>query len=84
VAIDPAARDLVDRQRADRHDEVEQLAAHLRRAGRLRPGVTARQALALIMVFNSYETYRELREVGLSEREIARELQRAARAALLA
>ena len=39
VAIDPAARDLVDRQRDDRRGEMERLARHLRAAGRLRPGI---------------------------------------------
>src|SRR6185312_2541288 len=36
VSIDPAARALVDRQRADRRGELERLARNLARAGRLR------------------------------------------------
>src|SRR5881227_2149934 len=42
AAIDPAAQDLVDRQRADRRGELERLARHLKRAGRLRKGTSER------------------------------------------
>src|SRR5262249_51614060 len=45
AAIDPAAADLVDRQRVDRRNELGRLIAHLHAAGRLRPGVSKRQAL---------------------------------------
>ena len=38
-AIDPAAKDLVDRQRADRRGEMQRLVRHLHRTGRLRSGV---------------------------------------------
>src|SRR5204862_7618212 len=34
-AVDPAAQDLVDRQRADRRSELERLVRNLSRAGRL-------------------------------------------------
>jgi AcrR family transcriptional regulator len=74
VAIDPAARDLVDRQRADRHGEMERLARHLQRTDRIRLGMTRPQALARLMVLTSYETYRELREAGLADREITKTL----------
>jgi AcrR family transcriptional regulator len=78
-AIDPAARDLVDRQRADRCGEMERLVRNLR-AGRLR--VAERRALALLLVLTSYETFRELRAAGLSDRQTVALLQEAARDAL--
>jgi hypothetical protein len=62
AAIDPAARDFVDRQRADRRGEVQRLARHL---GLGKPG------LALLMVLTSYETFSELRRAGLRDRQIA-------------
>ena len=80
AAIDPAARDLVDRQRADRRGEMERLVRNLRDAGRLR--VAERRALALLLVLTSYETFRELRAAGLSERQMVAFLQEAAREAL--
>jgi AcrR family transcriptional regulator len=61
AAIDPAARDFVDRQRADRRGEVQRLARHL--------GVDKR-GLALLLVLTSYETFSELRRAGLSDRQI--------------
>jgi AcrR family transcriptional regulator len=84
VAVDPAARDLVERQRRDRRGEMERLARHLHAAGRLRPGLGERRALSLLMVMTSYEAFRELREAGLSERDAARSLQEGGRALLLA
>jgi AcrR family transcriptional regulator len=80
AAIDPAARDLVDRQRADRRGEYERLVRNLARAGRLR--VPERRALTLLLVLSSYETYRELRQSGLSDRQATSFLQEAARDAL--
>ena len=77
-AVDPAARDLVDRQRRDRRSEMERLVRNLRRTKRLRPGVTAPRALALLMVLTSYETYGELREAGLSDARITALLQASA------
>jgi AcrR family transcriptional regulator len=82
AAIDPAARDLVDRQRADRRGELERLVRNLHRAGRLPQRATAR-ALTLLLVLTSYETYRELREAGLSDRQLTTTLQGAARELLL-
>jgi AcrR family transcriptional regulator len=80
AAIDPAARALVDRQRADRSGEYERLVGNLAHAGRLR--VQARHALTLLLVLSSYETYRELRAAGLSDRRITAFLQGAARDSL--
>ena len=83
AAIDPAARALVDRQRADRRGEMERLARHLAAAGRLERGIGERRALALLMVLTSYETFRELRLAGTAERDLAKTLQASARTLLL-
>jgi AcrR family transcriptional regulator len=77
VSIDPAAHDLVDRQRADRSSELERLVRNLARAGILRG--ERRAALSLLLVLTSYETFRELRESGLSDRQLTASLQQAAR-----
>ena len=53
---------------------------NLRDAGRLR--VAERRALALLLVLTSYETFRELRAAGLSDRQMVAFLQEAAREAL--
>jgi AcrR family transcriptional regulator len=79
AAIDPAAQALVDRQRADRRGELERLAQTLERAG----GTAHRRALPLLLVLTSYETYRELREAGLTDRQLTTTLQQSARDLLL-
>jgi AcrR family transcriptional regulator len=79
VSIDPAAQSLVDRQRADRRGELERLARNLARSGRLRKGTSERRALNLLLVLTSYETFRELRETGLTDRQLTNTLQQAAR-----
>lgn len=85
AAIDPAALDLVERQRADRRGELETLVARLRAAGRLAAGVTRRDALGTLLVLTSFETFVELRRhAGLSERAVVQLLQSSARSALLA
>jgi AcrR family transcriptional regulator len=84
AAIDPAAQDLVGRQRSDRRGEMDRLAHHLRKSGSLRSGLTQPQAVALLMVLTSYGTYRELRDAELPHRKIAKTLQDTARALLLA
>jgi AcrR family transcriptional regulator len=76
ASIDPAAHDLVERQRADRRRELERLVRNLARAGALR---TERRALNLLLVLTSYETFRELRESGLTDRQLTTTLQQAAR-----
>ena len=83
VAIDPAARDLVGRQRADRRGEMRRLARHLHTSGALRPGVSAARALDILMVLTSYETYRELREAGRSAKRLTAEVETLAAALLL-
>jgi AcrR family transcriptional regulator len=84
VAIDPAARDLVARQRADRRGEMQRLVGTLRAAGALRAGMSEQRALGLLMVLTSYETFRELRLDGRGEDAIVAELQNTAAALLLA
>jgi len=83
VAIDPAAQALVDRQRADRRSELERLARNLGRGGHLREGTNERGAVTLLLVLTSYDTFRELREAGLTDRQVAATLQGAARDLLL-
>jgi AcrR family transcriptional regulator len=83
AAIDPAARDLVARQRADRRAEFRHLLERLEEAGRLRRGVSAAEALGVLLVLTSFETFRELRRLaGLEERDVTATLQRSARALL--
>jgi AcrR family transcriptional regulator len=74
AAIDPAAADLVRRQRADRRGEMERLAARF----------DAPRALELLMLLTSYESFRELREADLSGDQLVRTLQDSARTLLAA
>jgi hypothetical protein len=71
AAIDPAARDFVDRQRADRRGEIERLLRQL--------GVRDKRALGLLLVLTSYETFSELRRAGLGDRQITELLLETAR-----
>jgi AcrR family transcriptional regulator len=79
AAVDPAAGALVDRQRSDRRGEYERLVGNLKRTGRLGDGVTPERALALLMMLSSYESYRELHEANLSDRQATALLQESAR-----
>jgi len=83
AAVDPAAHDLVDRQRADRRSELERLVRNLSRAGRLHEGTSERRALSLLLVLTSYDTFRELREAGLTDRQLTTTLQQSARELIL-
>jgi AcrR family transcriptional regulator len=83
VAIDPAARDLVGRQRADRRGEMRRLAHRLHATGTVRAGISVARALDVLMVLTSYETYRELREARRSAKRLTGELETMARALLL-
>src|SRR6476660_6988892 len=56
VAIDPAARDRVGRQRADRRSEMRRLAQRLHSTGTLRPGIRTARTLDVPKGVNSYET----------------------------
>src|SRR5438046_2233257 len=60
------------------------VARNLRKAKRLRSGTSEGRALALLLVLTSYETFRELRQAGLSERELTKTLQESGRTLLLA
>jgi AcrR family transcriptional regulator len=84
AAIDPAAKDLVDRQRADRRGEMTRLVRRLRSAGWLRPRVTEQRALSLLMVLTSYETFCELRLAGSSDGQLIKTLHQTARELLSA
>jgi AcrR family transcriptional regulator len=83
-AVDPAAHDLVVRQRADRRREFETLLGRLDSAGRLRPGLSRKDALATLLVLTSFETFVELRRhAGMAERAVVELLSAWARSALL-
>jgi AcrR family transcriptional regulator len=84
AAIDQAAADLVERQRGDRRGEMTRLVRHLRKAGVLRSDLSDRQALVVLMLLTSYESYRELRHAGVSDRAAISTLLDAAQAQLLA
>jgi AcrR family transcriptional regulator len=83
AAVDTAAQDLVDRQREDRRGELQRLARNLRKAGRLSEGLSEARTLALLLVLTSYETFRELRQAGMSERELTKTLLESGRELLL-
>jgi hypothetical protein len=84
AAVDPAAQELVARQREDRRGEFGQVVRALTRNGFLRPGLSARQAMATLLMLTSFEAFVELRRVGgLSERDVAATLQESAAALLL-
>jgi AcrR family transcriptional regulator len=84
VAIDPAAQAFVDRQRDDRRGEIARLARRLRSGRRLPKGTSERSAFATLMLLTSYDTFRELRTAGLSDRDLTKKLQESARTLLLA
>jgi AcrR family transcriptional regulator len=65
AAVDPAAREFVERQTRDRHAHLERLAG--------------RKALPVLALLTSFETYVELRRrVGLTRRQTVSTLQRIA------
>src|SRR5918911_2792944 len=73
--VDPAARELVERQLRDRRSEMRKLAMRLDAGRALRSGVDRETALAHLLVLTSYGTYRELRQEGLSDKRIVDQLQ---------
>src|SRR4051812_28139822 len=81
AAVDPAAQRLVERQRSDRRGELERLVGTLRRAKLL--ALPDRRALTALLLLTSYETFRELGEAGLSDRQATAFLQESARTLLL-
>jgi AcrR family transcriptional regulator len=71
AAVDPAARDLVERQRRDRYGELRRLVRLL--------GAEESGALPALAVLTSFETFQELRRgAGLSQRRVVETLQEAA------
>jgi AcrR family transcriptional regulator len=75
AAVDPAARDLVERQTRDRHAELKAL---LRSLGR-----NDEDALPALAVLSSFETYLELRRrLGKPKRQVVAILQQQARTLL--
>ncbi len=83
AAVDPAARDLVARQRADRHGEFGHLLGRLAEAGRLRTEVSSAEALGVLLVLTSFETFQELRRLaGLDQSDVTATLQALARSLL--
>jgi AcrR family transcriptional regulator len=83
TAVDPASRDLVERQLADRRGEMQRLARRLDESRRLRGGLTRGGALEHLLVLTGYGTYRELREEGVSDAKLTKLLQDMARTLLL-
>lgn len=76
AAVDPAAADFVQRQRADRYGEVRRLLRLLGREGG--------RAFAGLAAITSFETYLELRRhAGRSKSAVIGDLQRAAHALLV-
>jgi AcrR family transcriptional regulator len=82
VAVDPSARELVERQRADRRGEIQRLVDRLD-ASSLLPAADKHKGLAHLMVLTSFETFEELRLVDLQEQEITEHLQHMARRLLI-
>jgi AcrR family transcriptional regulator len=82
-AVDPAARDLVERQLRDRRSEMRKLARRLDEGGSLRGDADWNDALAHLMVLTSYETFRQLRREGFSEARAIEHLQAMAERVLL-
>jgi AcrR family transcriptional regulator len=84
TSVDPASRDLVERQLADRRVEMQRLARRLDESRGLRRGLDRAGALQHLLVLTGYGTYRELREAGLSDAKLTAMLQDMARRVLLA
>ena len=83
TAVDPAARDLVERQLSDRRGEMQRLVRRLDEGGVLRSGLKRAQALAHMLVLTSFGTYSELHQEGLSDAKLIGQLQADARLLLL-
>jgi hypothetical protein len=63
---------------------MQKLARRLKRDGRLRAGVSENRALAQLMLLTSFESFRELRQAGMSEADVTKLIQANARDLLLA
>jgi AcrR family transcriptional regulator len=74
AAVDPAARDFVERQRRDRYGELRRVL-----------GSAGKEAFPELAALTSFETYLELRRnAGLAKKDVVRTLQRMARRSLTA
>jgi len=62
---------------------MDRLAANLDRQGLLQDGTNRRRAVAVLLVLTSYETFRELRAEGYSDRQAVSLLQESGRTLLL-
>jgi AcrR family transcriptional regulator len=83
VALDPAAAELVRRQREDRRSAMRPLAHNLHASRASRPGLSEARILERLMVMTSYETYCELRLAGRSTAQTVRDVQQIARELLV-
>jgi AcrR family transcriptional regulator len=83
VALDPAAAELVRRQREDRRSPMRPLAHNLHASHASRPGLSEARILERLMVMTSYETYCELRLAGRSTAQTVRDVQQIARELLV-
>jgi AcrR family transcriptional regulator len=84
AVVDPAAGTLVRRQRDDRRGEMARLAGRLEAAGRVRAGVDAARAHAILLVLTSFEMFLELHRESPAEADVAALLTAAAHDLLLA
>ncbi len=84
VALDPAAAELVRRQREDRRSAMRHLAHNLAASRASRSGLSEARVVDRLMVLTSYETYCELRLAGRSAAQTVREVQQVARELVLA
>jgi hypothetical protein len=70
AVLEPGASALIEQQRNEQRDALQQLARRLARAGRLRPGVSEARAAAVLHMLTSLESFLRLRrEHGLSLRK---------------
>lgn len=83
TTLDPAARDLVDRQLGDRRGEMAHLIRRLDEAQRLGRDTDRRRALGYLMLLTGFGTYRELRQERLSDPKLTAMLQDVARSLLI-
>jgi AcrR family transcriptional regulator len=85
ASIDSLAAELVERQFRDRRFEMERLIANVSERGALAPELSRRDALRLLLVLTSFETYEQLhRHEGVSSRQATSLIQKQAARMLLA
>jgi AcrR family transcriptional regulator len=85
ASIDPMAAELVERQFRDRRSEMERLIGNLSDRGALASEPSRRDALRLLLVLTSFETYEQLhRHEGVSSRQATSLIQEQAARMLLA